>query len=183
LHLSQGYRSRWLDETAGVILFLHLFQRIFPLNISLVNLPILKRYRRILPGLVVVCVLQAGCGGQSVSDLPPLGAVSGVVTLDAKPLPGAMITFVPLQAGRPSTAVSDDNGHYVLTYDSTHAGAVIGKHRVSISTAVAAEYDENQQLVPGTGIRESVPARYHSPSRLELEVSAGENTLNLELKK
>lgn len=153
------------------------------MSIQFVNLPILKLHRRSLLGLVVACFLHTGCGEKLPSDLPPLGTVSGLVTLDGKPLPRAMITFVPLQAGRPSTAVSDDNGHYVLTYDSSHAGAAVGKHRVSVSTAVAAEYDENQKLVPGTGIKESVPGRYHSPSTLELEVSAGENTLDLDLKK
>jgi len=79
--------------------------------------------------------LLAGCGGG-----PKLVAVSGVVTLDGKPYPNAVVSFQPigskdnLDPGGGSMGVTDSGGRYMLKYNHTTYGAVVGKHRVRIST-------------------------------------------------
>ncbi|MCR9231751.1 MAG: hypothetical protein NXI29_12120 [bacterium] len=45
--------------------------------------------------------LTVGCGDSAGSDQPDLGTVSGVVTMDGKPLPAVTVTFTPTE-GRPS---------------------------------------------------------------------------------
>ena len=74
---------------------------------------------------------------------PPIkyAAVSGKVTLDGKPLARAGVTFQPigskdnLNPGEGSAAKTDDNGEYTLVLVfQAKKGAVVGKHRVEIST-------------------------------------------------
>ena len=46
-----------------------------------------------LSGIVaILCLTAAGCGGDK---LPPLGKVTGTITLDGEPLPNARVTFIP----------------------------------------------------------------------------------------
>jgi len=72
----------------------------------------------------------AGCG--KPSDYPDLFPVSGSVTMDGQPLDGARVSFVP-NGARPSSGTTDSSGRYELQYTGEYAGAVAGKHRVSIS--------------------------------------------------
>ena len=48
--------------------------------------------------LITLSLFFIGCGGGAASDAPDLGQVSGVVTMDGKPLEGAMVTFEPTGA-------------------------------------------------------------------------------------
>lgn len=69
-----------------------------------------------------------GCGGGSELDV---GEVTGVVTLDGKPLPNAVVTFVPKAGGPSGVGTTDAEGKYqLLTVEE--AGAVVGEHLVSI---------------------------------------------------
>lgn len=52
--------------------------------------------------LTAVVLFAGGCG--SGVALPELGTVSGVVTLDGKPLPGVTVKFVPAN-GRTSSGL------------------------------------------------------------------------------
>src|SRR5688500_15770406 len=78
----------------------------------------------------------AGCGGGG----PKYVKVSGVVTLNGKPYPRAVVVFQPIAAdqsvnpGRGSSAYTDENGRFELTTDDGHHGAIVGKHRVRIQT-------------------------------------------------
>jgi hypothetical protein len=90
----------------------------------------------IVPLWLLAAGLLAGCGG------PHLVPVSGVVKLDGKPYPNAMVSFQPVGnggdlnpgPGKGSMAVTDENGRYVLLYDGTRKGALVGRHRIRIST-------------------------------------------------
>jgi hypothetical protein len=128
-----------------------------------------------LPETIVWCVTIAGLlslpGCLASSDLPELGNVKGVVTLDGKPLPHAQIQFVPT-SGRPSNAESDEDGSYRLQYTTDVRGAVIGAHTVQIRTAVEGRDDPS---------KERLPARYHAKSKLKAEVKPGSNQINFEL--
>lgn len=127
-------------------------------------------------GLLIVCVLLYWLAASVMGTkrkLPPLAAVHGTVTLDKRPLDGAVVTFHPVDA-KPgsklasSTARTDDDGHYTLYYLSDIPGAVIGKHRVAVDKR-------------DTGNRPLLPARYILGADLVKDVKAGSNTIDLEL--
>ena len=83
---------------------------------------------------VLCLVLPVGC---AKGDRPPLGGVHGTVTLDGKPLAGAIVTFEPVEPGRISMGMTDDNGKYELIYIRDEKGAKAGAHRVQITTGNA----------------------------------------------
>ncbi len=116
------------------------------------------------------------CGCGESADHPDLGRVTGVVTLDGAPLPGAVVGFQPVQ-GRPSSGLTDNEGRYTLLYTADAQGAIIGTHTVSISTERYADQpDGSSQLVP-----EKIPAKYNKKTTLTQEVKAGSNQFNFEL--
>jgi hypothetical protein len=117
---------------------------------------------------LAILVLLAGCGKSG----PELAAVSGRVTLDGQPLPGAQLMFQPEALGSPSFGLADREGKYELGYKRGVKGAVIGWHAVKI------------QMDPGASTpsgEKSLPARYNTESNLRREVVSGENILDFEL--
>jgi len=124
--------------------------------------------------LMAIAVLPwlAGCGGR---DLPELGEVEGTVTLDGEPLSGAMVQFHSESGGRPGTALTDESGHYELTYVGDVEGTPAGPARVEISTV----WPDGE---PPPGESEKIPAAYNSQSTLKREVKAGSNTFDFPLK-
>lgn len=128
------------------------------------------------PAVVLTCLvvvgslaLQTGCGG--TSDMPDLGKVTGVVTLDGQPLSGAQVQFAP-PTGRPSTGETDASGSYNLRFTADEPGAIVGSHTVRINTAVDGRDD------PST---ERVPARYNSKTELTAQVEEGKNEIDFDL--
>src|SRR5690348_5741145 len=69
----------------------------------------------------------AGCGGSEFE----FGDVTGVVKLDGKPLPNAVVTFTPKGGGPSGVGKTDAEGQYQL-YTATEPGAIVGEHTVSI---------------------------------------------------
>jgi len=127
--------------------------------------------------LVVIVGLFSltGCG----TGGPALGQVEGTVTLDGVPLPGARVIFTPVDGGRSSMAVTDGSGHYELEFAAGKKGAVVGKHKVTISTFEAGEKDDSGQLVGF--VPERVPAKYNTNSTLEVEVKRGHQVIDFPL--
>jgi len=129
------------------------------------------RVRLILIGLLAGLT---GCSGG-----PKFVPVSGTVTLDGKPLANALVAFNPAApagkieaAGPGSMAVTDDQGHYVLKVigtDSRTAGAVVGEHRVRISTADISPESGDVAVRP----KERVPAKYNTHTTLTFPVPPG----------
>jgi len=111
-------------------------------------------------GAALAGLALAGCGG----GLP---SVSGVVTLDGKPLANASVSFQPEGGGtQGSYAKTDEEGRYTLkVVGSDRAGAVAGKHVVRISQFEGSGSD--------SGGREKLPARYNAKTTLTFEVPAG----------
>ena len=128
----------------------------------------------VIGGLIMV---TAGCG-KKVAPPPPLGLVTGIVTLDGQPLSKASVSFVPTgPQGHGAHGFTDEAGRYEVTYDADHAGAVVGSHRVEIRTG-GEGYDKDGNFFES---KERLPAKYHSQSRLTAEVVAGPNDINFEL--
>lgn len=121
----------------------------------------------------------SACGGGS--DTPPLGTVSGVVTLDDKPLADAEVTFQP-EKGRPSLGKTDSQGNYTLAYTVNENGALIGPHKVLITTAVEAFSDETGEGQDREARPEILPPKYNAQTTLTAEVKPGANTIDFPLK-
>lgn len=146
-----------------------------------------------LAGVVALALSLAGCepGG------PPMGQVTGTITLDGKPLPNAAVTFAPVDGGGASSGISDANGKYELNAQD-RKGAVIGKHRVYVTSVsmtkstvdpnMSSSSPEYEKQAMGGGseynvkLTEPIPAKYNEKSELQYEVKAGSNTIDLELK-
>ena len=116
--------------------------------------------------LMLLAAVVAGCSG---GDRPTLGRVTGMVTLDGRPLADAAIVFSPISGGRQSIAVTDVAGHFEMIYIRDIHGAKIGQHEVSITTA--------REESP----RESLPARYNTETVLTAEVKSGTNDIPFKL--
>jgi len=75
----------------------------------------MERSPRLRVGLALAIVLLlAGCSGSAV----PLGNVAGRITMDGKPLAGALVRFIPETGGRSSQGMTDADGRYTLDYSS-----------------------------------------------------------------
>ncbi|MDA0284682.1 MAG: carboxypeptidase regulatory-like domain-containing protein [Planctomycetota bacterium] len=125
-----------------------------------------------LAGLLMFVI---GCGAP---DGPELGTVSGVITLDDKPLQMATIEFSPVApGGSSSSGRTDATGRYELMYLAGKPGAITGQYVVRITTW-------RQEHVPGAAprvIAELVPPIYNSESKLFRDVISGSSTLDFEL--
>jgi len=117
--------------------------------------------------LMIALMLQVGCGPSG----PEIARVQGTVTMDGKPLPNAIIMFVPV-GGRPSVSETDANGKYVLEFSGGRKGAIPGINRVEINTGRLA-YEKDGKNYPA--VKESVPVQYNRLTTLEFNVEAGKN--------
>jgi len=109
-------------------------------------------------------------------NLPPLGTVSGKVTMDGKPLANASIRFIPLddeahsqrKGASVAMGLTDDNGHYRLLYVKDTAGAAVGKNRVEIQANDDAGHERVQR-------------EFNAVSNLLQEVKSGSQTIDFEV--
>ena len=131
----------------------------------------LQKYARRFAQLLVILLL-VGCGGSSRTA--PLGTVTGVVTMDDKPLAKVEVSFTPVK-GRPSVGLTDTNGKYDLIYVDNLHGALVGEHTVRITTYVEEDSPEAQNF------KETIPQKYNLKSEMKETVKAGRNQFNYKL--
>jgi len=117
-------------------------------------------------------VLGLGCGSGKFAP------VSGTVTMNGKPLAGALVIFSPIakegsiDAGPGSSGKTNDKGEYTLTSDTGGTGAFVGKHRVSVSLMNPGTGESDDRRRPGQLVNQ-VPVRYNGKTELTYEVPAG----------
>jgi len=130
------------------------------------------------PYFLTLCLalIASGCS----NDRLPLGQVSGTVTLDGIPLENAYLEFQPTN-GRSSLGITDSSGHYILNYDNETKGALIGAHKVFITTQIESRPVGESGEPAVVGRKELLPSRYHSNSELTADVKSGTNTVNFDL--
>jgi hypothetical protein len=135
--------------------------------------------RKVKPVAGVLMLMLPVCLGCLGGNVPDIGYVEGVVTLDGQPLPNAVVTFQP-QNARPSYGRTDQSGRYVLVYTKGNEGATLGKHRVAISTQSDGDPDADPPIPSSP---EKVPARYSQMSQTELtaDVKPGRNKVDFDL--
>ena len=121
-------------------------------------------------GMVLILPTLAGC-----RPGPPVGEVTGRVTIDGRPSPGLLVHFEPqegLAKGLPETfGATDDQGNYRAKRMNGQTGAALGLNHVRIT---AIERDGNQQA--------KIHARYAQDYTLWFEVAPGQNTFDIELR-
>ena len=129
---------------------------------------------------------MSGCTGGS-SDI---ASVTGKVTIGGEPINYASITFMPTQ-GRASVGLTDSEGVYTLNYVIGQKGALIGEHKVYVTTRVVKEPSYGgddtggiKDPVRNTGRKELLPKKYCDRRATELTatVKEGSNTINFDLK-
>ena len=122
-----------------------------------------------------------GCGPSG----PELTEVTGTVTLDGKPVPKAVISFLPSgETGSPSYGRTDLQGKYELGYSLNSRGARLGSYNVEITTSKLSkeELDEikaSGEEVPAESV--AIPDKYKEASALTAEVKAGPNVIDFAL--
>lgn len=133
----------------------------------------------------VALALAAGCGQGGPATAP----VVGTVTLDGRPLAGALVLFQPSQ-GVPARGITDDDGGFSLTTFASGDGALVGPHRVAVSKFTISGVQADASGVSGPvapgGVKQTwiTPQKYASPaeSGLEVEVARGMAPVMLELR-
>jgi len=96
--------------------------------------------------LCLAGLFAAGCGKP---EPPPRVPVSGLVTIDGKPVPSALVTFYPLFEGFGgeviAEAISDASGRYTLACPLGD-GCCVGRHKVTVTDAPTPD-DAREQSV------------------------------------
>jgi hypothetical protein len=126
-----------------------------------------------------------GCGGGSAGG-PPYANVTGVVTLDGKPIEGATVTFSPKKEGAMSMGLTDAQGKFSLKTATGKKGAAVGEHDVAITLRVdlgpeapagsqddlapALEVDSGPAVKKPT-VKWVIPERYSDPKKSGLSVT------------
>jgi hypothetical protein len=124
-----------------------------------------------------VVLIASGC---QRGDRPPLGIVTGMVTMDGQPLAGVEVSFAP-ESGRPSVGLTDGAGRYDLVYVGTVKGAKVGPHRVRISMPPG-DLDNEDDERPARALRlMRIPLRYNFQTMLTAEVQRGRNDFDFAL--
>lgn len=153
--------------------------------------------------LVSVVWMVAGCTRQP--SRPKTYPVTGTVTLNARPVEGATVTFIPKEgsAAEPkpqaASAITDAEGRYHLGTFASGDGAIPGEYLVKVAkyvqpqeTSRPADTPESEMdaflkhqkgNVPKTGPGNELPPRYanEKTSGLFFSVQPGENTFEIKL--
>jgi hypothetical protein len=118
----------------------------------------------------------AGCG-------PGLVTVTGRVTYKGEPVPSTLVTFQPDGGGRPSHAVTDDNGNFTLKYSRQEAGVSRGRHTVFLTYHVGNEEELGQVAPKASPQLRAVIAAYGDPnsSPLHYEVTRNGQVIEINL--
>jgi len=130
--------------------------------------------RHIVRYVWIACLLAMlpGCGRT-------LYPAAGQVTLNGKPLAGAIVAFLPDDKGlRPIVAVPDADGHYQLQLKRGQPGACVGRYTVRITTY--REGNPNSDP-PIPAVEEKVPEKYNLQSDLHADVRPQPNQLDFRL--
>jgi hypothetical protein len=131
---------------------------------------------------------MSGCGGGGYAP------VSGVVTMNGKPLRNVVVLFLPEQtkehaaSGRGSSGHTDENGHFTLKSVDGHAGAAVGKHHVRINSVYSKElkgyeaWDAEANKVVKAAVDPIPPEWSSANNKKEFDVpSGGTDKANFEI--
>ena len=136
---------------------------------------LLKQPRFTFPNLAITLSLLAtvGCGGKPAT-------VSGIVTVDSKPLEQGTVFFAPVDGGMRASGIIQDDGSYEIRTNRA-AGLDLGDYHVAVvSRELVFPHGPDGPPMPGKYL---APKKYGKPTTSELKYSvvAGSNEINLDL--
>jgi hypothetical protein len=108
----------------------------------------------------------AGCSNST--DQPEVAEVSGVVTLDGKPVVGVNVLFQP-DSGRAAVGLTNDQGEYELQYLYGVSGCKLGPNTVGFDWP------------PDTPNVVAIPAKHTGANAFRFEVKPGGNVFDITL--
>ena len=135
-----------------------------------------------LVAFITLAAMLAGCNSRPYDVVP----VSGRFTINGQPIPNASITTQPIAAqgsihpGPGSFGKTDADGRFELELvDPAEAGAVVGQHRVTITTAGHSADPESDMIqdVP----RDMLPPACRDGSLVYEVPAGGTDAFNIEL--
>jgi hypothetical protein len=149
--------------------------------------------RRLLVVLLLAVSTLSGCGGKTE---PVFVEVEGTLLLDDKPLPLALVEFMPDVKGHGaevnSTAVTDTNGKFKLECGAK-PGAMIASHRVVINEGPPPAGARGQDAASQAKLTEYMNALKNRPipevygnfkdTSLRVEVKAEDKNIVLKMKR
>lgn len=136
-------------------------------------------HRILTTTIVFPALLLVGCG-DGVETAP----VAGIVTRSGEPLDQVMVYFMPdpEQGGQGaySSAITDDQGRYELTYngDPRGPGAAVGSHRVTLED-MKPENHRGPGPPPESRVPQAMTETWQTP--LKYEVEPGEQEINIDV--
>ena len=123
-----------------------------------------------------------GCAKSGVSG--PSANITGKISLQGKPVAGAMVQFIPAdKGGVPGSARTDADGHYQLVSAKGMAGVTPGEYKVVISRILG---PDGKELPPETspfsgGGKETLPPFYSKPEDTILTATvAGSGSITID---
>ena len=169
----------------------------------------IKNFRLSAWSIAIAVLASVGCGGAKAPAVQT-EMVEGLVTLDGQPVPGATITFVPVQpgAGASATGMTDSEGKYHLTAVGAGigaqpgAGTLPGEYSVGVMKVNLPDIPTEQDLqadlgTPGTPsksvgsgerpkdvqVTHVVPQKFNDPlkSGIKVTVKPGANDIPIPL--
>ena len=157
--------------------------------------PLMRTMQRCsyLAAAVSVTLAVAGCGSGLDADYSQIGLVpvSGTVTLDGKPLAGAVVFFEASDSTR-SYATTDAEGRYRMQFNSEVEGVPPGPKTVRISTSArtgededeaSEELEEDPDAQPtASQSDEKVPDCYHKNSKLQVTIDDSRTQYDFDLR-
>lgn len=152
---------------------------------------------------MLLSVSLVGCTGGGGKKLAT-NKVTGKVVMNGAPVPGASVSFSPIEAGKPpALGISDTQGIYILTTYDSGDGAVEGDFKVMVykgapsSQPAAPAHDPTGQTSGGGAPKHSGPAgrgqtagggsllpekfSKADTTPLTKSVKSGDNTIDIEL--
>lgn len=132
------------------------------------------------------CIIRIGlllalfCSGCSSGEATTLLPVQGIVLRGDKPLPNALVTFIPHESttGQGGSGRTSLQGEYRIQGYDGRAGLVAGQYRVTVSRILlpdGTDFPANSPVGPmDSNGRESLPEKYSDPAQTELLVSVQE---------
>ena len=119
-------------------------------------------------GLILASI--AGCSAASAAPEEELVAVSGVVTMDGKPLEGALVSFVPTGtngSARRGSGITDSDGQFQMLNYLNQEGLPVGAYVVVVSQWVMPDGSVPPADVPPatSGAVQAIPPLWRDMAR------------------
>jgi len=127
--------------------------------------------RSLVAATVLIGATMIGCG----SDLPETFRSTGSVTLEGKPLPSVIVTFIPKKNGSGASGTADQQGKFTLSTFSPSDGVLAGDYSVTIIPKDPPPMGGDSDPGIGTGGGSPKPGRYtpRFPSRYGMPEESG----------